>query len=158
MTDETAAPATPAHDQAVVNRYVVHYPAHAPRKDDPHYHAFEAYRKAHLHWAVCYVGQRVGYDECADAQGHLLPNQPGSGQGLELHHHYLEFAVINAVDLEALQKDYPDLTDPAKVADWAESDVNFMWLCAKHHRGQGGAHHASFADFDAELYVKNLIS
>lgn len=157
MTEDIADVATPAHDQPVVNRYVVHYPAHQPRKDDPHYHAFEAYRKAHIHWAVCYVGQRVGFDECADDQGKPI-SQPGGGHGLELHHHYLEFAVINAVDLAAIQKDYPNLTDPEKVAEWAETDPNFMWLCAKHHRGDGGAHHASYADFDASLYVKNLIS
>ncbi len=50
------------------------------------------------------------------------------------------------------------LTDPEKVADWAETDANFMWLCALHHRGYGGAHHASFADFYGALYVQNLLS
>lgn len=69
----------------------------------------------------------------------------------------LEFALLNSVDADALRKDFPDLTDAEKVTAWAESDENFMWLCAKHHRGHGGAHHAAFADFTAELYVRGLI-
>jgi hypothetical protein len=43
------------------------------------------------------------------------------------------------------------------VAAWAETDANFMWLCAKHHRGAGGIHHAAAADFEAELYIRDLI-
>ena len=135
---------TPAHSQQVSNHYHIVYPDHAPREQDSHYAAFNAYRKAHVATAVCFVGQRVGYDECAP--------------GLELHHQFLEFAVINEVSLTALQVDYPDLTDAEKVGAWAESDPNFMWLCAKHHRGYGGAHHAAYADFEAGLYVQNLLS
>lgn len=135
---------TDAHEQKVSNTYEVHYPEHEPREDDPHYHAFEAYKKAHKKDAQCYVGQRIGFDEC---QG-----------GLELHHHFLEFAVINEVDLAAIEKDYPNLTDPEKVAEWAESDPNFLWLCSKHHRSNIGAHHAAYADFEASLYVKELLS
>src|SRR5690348_10081228 len=149
---------TAAHDQAITNRYVVRYPDHAPRAGDSHYHAFNAYRTAHVHEAVCYVGKRVGFSECADAQGQAIPTQPDGGHGLELHHHFLEFAVVNSVYLAALEVDFPDIDTPAKAAEWAESDGNFMWLCAKHHRGDGGAHHASFADFSAEEYVRGLIS
>lgn len=138
MTEEVVA-----HDQVVVNRYTIHFPEHEPRKDDPHYLAFEAYRRAHVHEAVCYVGKRIGLDACDG--------------GIELHHHFLEFAVANEVDLQAIEVDYPNLTDPEKVAEWAESEPNFMWLCAKHHRGVGGVHHAAASDFEAEIYVKNLI-
>lgn len=134
---------TPEHSQQVTNHYHIHYPEHAPRTSDPHYHAFEAYRKAHKDTAVCYTGQRVGFDECKG--------------GLELHHHFLEFAVVNAVSLEALGVDFPNLTDPEKVAEWAESDANFMWLCALHHRGYGGVHHAAAADWQAAQYVQNLL-
>lgn len=84
-------------------------------------------------------------------------DQPGH-PGLELHHHFLEFAVINSVDINAIEKDYPNLTNIELVARWAETDVNFMWLCAKHHRGAGGAHHAAYADFEASLYIRDLIS
>ncbi|MHB8573532.1 MAG: hypothetical protein ACYDAY_11375 [Candidatus Dormibacteria bacterium] len=149
---------TPAHDQSVTNRYVVHYPEHQPRETDPHYHAFNAFHRAHAHEATCYVGDRVGYDQCADAKGRPIPVQPSPDGGLELHHKVLEFSLVNEVDLSALEKDFPNLTDPEKVAEWAETDANFVWLCAKHHRGHGGIHHAAAADFEAELYVRDLIS
>lgn len=161
MTDPvapTVVVVTPAHSQQVVNHYHVHYPEHSPRVGDPHYAAFNAYRKANVAAAVCYTGRRVGFDECKDAQGQPVGPQPNGGHGLELHHHFLEFAVINAVDLAALEVDFPDLTDPEKVGAWAESDVNFIWECALHHRGPGGVHHASAADWEASLYVQNLLS
>lgn len=146
----------PAHQQKVVNHYTISYPAHYPRARDPAYHAFNVYRRAHIDKAVCYVGERVGFRECADSHGDLMLDQPGC-PGLELHHRILEFSLINEVDLEALQRDFPGLTDPRKVAAWAESDANFMFLCAKHHRGYGGIHHAAYADFEGALYVKGLI-
>jgi hypothetical protein len=149
---------TPAHSQQVTNHYHLAYPEHQPRAGDPHYAAFNAYRAANIATAVCYVGRRVGYDECKDAQGVPVGNQPNGGHGLELHHHFLEFAVLNAVSIAAIEIDYPDLTDPEKVAVWAETDVNFWPLCAYHHRSMVGAHHASFADFNGAIYVQNLLS
>lgn len=150
---------TPAHSQAISNHYHISYPEHAPRTDDPHYAAFEAYRRANVAAATCYAGDRVGYDKCRDAQNHPLPVQPDGGHGLELHHKVLEFAVVNAVDLAALERDFPNLTDPEKVAAWAETDGNFLWLCAFHHRGMGnGIHHAAYADWEAALYVQGLLS
>lgn len=151
MTDETAA-----HSQKIINHYQIQYPAHMPRENDPHYHAFNAYHKAHSKTSVCFAGARVGFDQCADSQGKPMTDQPGH-PGLELHHKILEFSLLNEVDLAALQVDFPDLTDPEKVAVWAESDDNFMWLCPLHHRGVGGAHHAAYADFEASLYIRNLI-
>jgi hypothetical protein len=105
MSDET-----PAHDQTVTNHYVIHYPDHAPRAGDPNYVAFNAYHRANEATAICYVGQRLGLDQCADAQGQAMLDQPGH-PGLELHHKVLEFSLINAVDLAAVVLDYPDLTD-----------------------------------------------
>lgn len=149
-------PTTPEHNQSVVNHYVIHYPAHEPRTGDPNYSAFEAYHRANEATAVCYVGRRLGFDQCADAQGKAMLDQPGH-PGLELHHKILEFATINEVDIAALDVDFPDLTDLDKVKAWAETEPNFMWLCAKHHRGAGGAHHAAWADFEAEMYIRDLI-
>ena len=148
---------TPAHSQQVTNAYHISYPDHAPRLADPMYAAFNAFHRANQATAVCYTGRHVGFDECADAQGKPVV-QPAFGNGLELHHHFLEFSVINAVDITALEVDYPNLTDAAKVAAWAETDPNFMWLCARHHRGYGGVHHASAADWEASQYVQNLLS
>src|SRR5438105_4977861 len=149
-------PDTPAHVQQVTNHYSLHFPQHAPRESDPHYAAFNAYHRAHIHEMVCDVGRRLGFEECADAKGGPMLDQPGH-PGLELHHKILEFSLINEVDLAALELDYPNLTDPDKVAAWAETDANFVWYCAKHHRGVGGVHHAAYADFEASLYVKDLI-
>lgn len=157
MTDRLAAPITPAHSQQIVNHYHITYPAHEPRTSDPHYAAFSAYRAAHVAEAVCYTGRRVGFDECRDAQGQPVGIQPNGGHGLELHHHFLEFAVVNAVSLAALEVDFPDLTDPAKVGAWAETDPNFLWLCAYHHRSAVGVHHAAAADWQAAQYVQNLL-
>ena len=153
----TAAIVTPAHSQQVTNHYSLAYPEHAPRANDPHYAAFNAFHAANQGTAVCYVGHRVGLDECRDAQGKPVV-QPAQGNGLELHHRILEFAVLNAVDLAALEVDFPNLTDPEKVATWAETDANFLWLCAKHHRSMTGIHHAAAADFEASLYVQNLLT
>ncbi len=141
---QTDPSVTPAHDQKIGHHYVIHFPSHYPRDSDPHYHLFEAYRKSHVAMAKCYVGERVGFQECAG--------------GLELHHAYLEFAVVNAALIEAIQKDFPAVTDEASLASWAESEQNFRFLCQFHHRGHAGAHVASHSDFESECYVKNFIS
>jgi len=138
-----------AHQQAETHRYVMHFPAHAPRTGDPHYAAFEAYRRHTQATAVCYVGERVGFAYCSKGP-------------LELHHGVLEFAVANAADPKALHRDFPDITEdatPEQIATWLESSPSeFRWLCAFHHRGHGGAHTASHADWTAQLYVPGLIS
>lgn len=137
---------TAAHDQAVTNRYTVHFPDHAPREDDPHYRDFEHYRRTHVATAVCAFAEDRGGDtsECAG--------------GLELHHRHIEFAVLNGVDLALLERDYPGVSSRDELGAWIESGENLVFLCAKHHRGHGGIHHASAADWEAERFVRNLIS
>ena len=44
---------TPAHPQLFVHKYIINYPNHEPRQDDPNYVDFTAYRKAHIATAVC---------------------------------------------------------------------------------------------------------
>lgn len=140
----TAAEPTPAHDQTESSKYVVHYPAHLPRKSDPNYKAFEAYHRATQKTAVCFIGQRVGFDTCAG--------------GLELHHAHVEFSLANGIDLKAIQTDFPDLADMAAVLRWVETDQNFRWLCVFHHRGHAGAHVVSHAFWEAGQYVPRLVS
>lgn len=41
---------------------------------------------------------------------------------------------------------------------WVESADNLLWLCEKHHRSHGGVHHASASDWEAEHFVRGLIS
>jgi hypothetical protein len=142
---------TPAHDQAFTHSYVVHYPDHSPRQEDPHYVDFNAYRKAHVGTAKCKVGEERGdFSDCK-------PGPESWPKGLELHHSHIEFAMQNEVDLALLDKFYPGLSDPNTVGAWVESGNNLEFLCVFHHRGHGGAHCATASDFEAEKYIRNLI-
>ena len=134
-----------AHEQGVTRRYTLHYPEHPARKDDPHYVDFEAFRKRTKASAKCAIGEhRNDFTECAG--------------GLELHHAHVEFSLQNGVDLRWLENDYPGISDQANVGAWVESGSNLQWLCEFHHRGHGGVHVASASDFEAEKYVRGLIS
>jgi hypothetical protein len=154
MPDET-----PAHEQRQSHSYVVHFPPHPARKDDPHYVDFDHYHRKHRATARCFVGERIGFQDCRDATGHQCPPPADGGEqpGLELHHAHVEFSLQQGIDLTALEKDFPGISDATDVGAWVESDVNFRWLCTFHHRGPGGAHTASHADFEAEQYVRGLI-
>ncbi|HET6909066.1 MAG TPA: hypothetical protein VFH54_06990 [Mycobacteriales bacterium] len=135
---------TPAHDQRVSHSYTIHYPAHPPRKSDPHYRDFEAYRRRTKATAKCAIGEHRGdYTECAG--------------GLELHHAHVEFSLQNGVDLAWLEKDYPGISDPTQVGAWVESAANLMWLCERHHRGAEGVHLLSASDYEAARYVRGLV-
>lgn len=135
-----------AHQQAIANRYTIAFPEHPARADDPHYKDFEHYRRTHVATAVCHVAERRGGDtsEC--------------GGGLELHHSHVEFSMQNGVDLALLEHEYPGISDPEQVGAWVESADNLVFYCAKHHRGHGGVHHASASDFEAETFVRGLIT
>lgn len=136
---------TPAHDQKITHGYTVNYPEHSPRKSDPNYRDFEAYRRKTHKTAKCAVGEhRNDFSECRG--------------GLELHHSHIEFALQNGVDLAWLEIDYPGVSDPNTVGAWVESGANLTWLCEFHHRGHGGVHVSSASDFEAEKYVKGLIT
>lgn len=138
---------TDAHDQAETHRYAIHYPPHPARTDDPHYKDFEAYRRKTQAVAQCAVGLHRGdFSECT------------ADKPLELHHAHVEFALQNGVDLAWLEKDYPGVSNPDEVGAWVESGANLTVLCVGHHRGHGGVHVAAAADFEAERYVRGLIS
>lgn len=135
---------TPAHDQKVSHSYTVHYPEHAPRKSDPHYRDFEAYRRRTHATAKCAFGERIAdFSAC-------------KGQ-LELHHSHIEFAMQNSIDLKLLEREYPGIGDPNSVGAWVESAANLTYYCTGHHRGHGGVHCASSADFEAEHFIRGLI-
>jgi hypothetical protein len=138
-----------AHDQNIVNRYIVHYPAHPARQDDPHYVDFEHIRKA---WKAdpekwqCSMGKkRNDFSECS------------LDQPLELHHSHIEFSLQNGVDFEWLESQYPGISNSEQVGAWVESAENLVVFCVNHHRGSGGVHHASASDFEAENFVRGLI-
>lgn len=136
---------TPAHDGAITHSYTLHFPEHPPRTGDPHYVDFEAFRRRTHKTAQCAIGaHRDDFSECRG--------------GLELHHAHVEFSLQNGVDLAWLEKDYPGISDPNSIGAWVESAENLLWLCLFHHRGHGGVHVASASDFEAEKYVRGLIS
>jgi hypothetical protein len=143
---------TPAHDQTFTHSYVVHYPAHEPREDDPNYVDFAAYRKGHVADAKCAFG--VARDDFSDCD----PGPDSWPHGLELHHAHIEFAMQNAVDLTLLEHVYPGVSDPTKVGAWVESGENLMFLCVFHHRGHGGVHVSTSSDYEAQRFIHNLIS
>ena len=148
-----------AHQAAQTHHYLIHFPAHPARASDPHYADFNAYHAAHRATARCWIGERIGYGDCMDAQLRPCPAPAGGWQGgLELHHSIVEFSLQQGVDLAALEHDYPGISDPSQVGAWIESDQNFRWLCAWHHRGAAGAHTASHSDWSASAYVQGLIA
>ncbi len=150
---------TPAHDQHEGHSYVVHFPEHGARPDDPHYRDFDAYHQKTRSTARCYIGQHVGFQDCRDAQGQpCVIDVNGQQSGLELHHTHIEFAIQNGVDLAALEEDYPGVSNPDEVGAWVESAANLHWYCVFHHRAAGGAHTASHSDFEGSQYVRGLIS
>lgn len=136
---------TDAHDQGEKHAYLMHFPEHPAREDDPHYVDFEHYRKTHVGTAVCEFAKRRGGD-ASECQG-----------GLELHHAHVEFSLQNGVDLALLERDYPGISNKDEVGAWVESGDNFVFYCAFHHRGHGGVHVAAAADFEASHYVRHLI-
>ncbi len=139
-----------AHNQAITHHYTIHYPEHPARTDDPHYKDFEALRaklKANPDTWKCAIGaHRNDFSECS------------LDQPLELHHAHVEFSLQNGIDLAWLEKDYPGISDPTSVGAWVESAANLTVICVAHHRGSGGVHVASASDYEAEKYVKALIS
>lgn len=137
----------PAHLQKASHTYFVNYPAHPARTSDPHYRDFEEYRRRTKSTAQCATGLHRGdFSECS------------LDKPLELHHAHIEFSLQNGVDLSWLEKDYPGVSDPDSVGAWIETADNLEWLCEAHHRGPGGVHVASSADFEAEKYVRGLIT
>ena len=120
---------------------------------------FNHYHTLHRPTARCYVGERIGFEDCKDAQGVTVSVDARAEQsGLELHHAFVEFSLQNGVSLTALEHDFPGISNPDEVGAWVESDTNFRWLCVFHHRASGGAHTASHSDWTAQNYVLGLIS
>jgi hypothetical protein len=149
-----------AHDAAQKHQYIMHFPPHPARESDPHYVDFNHYHNKYRPTARCYIGERIGFQDCRDAQFNLCPPPPEGGEqpGLELHHAHVEFSLQQGVDLSALEVDFPGISDSTTVGAWVESDANFRWLCAWHHRGAAGAHTASHSDWEASQYVPGLIA
>jgi hypothetical protein len=158
----------PAHDQKQSHAYLVHFPAHAPRTGDPNYVDFDAFHRKNGPDARCLFALRYDLPDTSVSRQTAVPHRLiGSGEArancdvihpMELHHAHIEFSLQNGVDLSLLEKDYPGVSDPKQVGAWVETGENFVWLCVFHHRGHGGAHTASASDYEAERYVRGLIT
>lgn len=138
---------TPAHTQKVTHSYLLSFPAHDPRPEDPHYRDFNEYRRRTKPTARCQFAVDTGNDGECD---HDHP--------LELHHAIIEFSLQNGVDLTLLERDYPGVSNPDELGAWVESGKNLVWYCRWHHRGHAGVHSATASDFEAEHFVRRLIS
>lgn len=138
-----------AHDQAFTHHYVVHYPAHEPRKDDPHKADFLEWKRRR---------REGGTWHCDFAQAHRGGDvsECDMTHPLEAHHSKVELAMLNEVDMALLAADYPGI-DGQDAGAWIDSDANLTLLCRNHHRGPMGVHCASYADFTSMTYVRNLI-
>jgi len=142
--------AVAAHEQISTHSYLVHYPEHPARRDDPHYvdfnHIHAAWKKDPDLWQCAIGKHRNDFSECS------------LDKPLELHHAHVEFSLQNGVDLAWLEADYPGVSDPATVGAWVETAANLVVLCVNHHRGAGGVHVATASDYEAAKYVRGLIT
>lgn len=140
----------PAHQQTVSHRYTVAYPEHEPRAEDPHIHEFREYKRRR---------RANGTYHCDFAAEHRNgdTSECDLSRPLEAHHTHVEFALLNGVDIALLEKDFPGIS-AQNIGAWLDGDQNLTLLCAAHHRGPGGVHNASAADWEGEKYVRGLIS
>jgi hypothetical protein len=115
---------TDAHESTVTIRFIERWPAHDPRRKDPHYHLFEE-AKRRL--------KRQGLLKCqVDSDYHY-------GQ-IELHHDKVEFAHINDIDLAKFNEAYGLHLSDEEFQAYVEQEGNLEPLCTLHHRGQEGVH------------------
>ena len=140
----------PAHTQSFTHSYLITYPEHGPRESDPAYadfHAFKSNRRASDTYYCDFAHDYRGGDnsECS------------IDKPLEAHHRHIEWAMLNEVDLVLLERDYPGVSAMG-VGKWVENAENLELLCVWHHRGRAGKHTAAFADFEAQKYIRRLIS
>lgn len=139
---------TPAHDQKITNRYLMHVPPHEPRESDPHYADFHEWKRRQKAAGKWRCGWAVLVDDDTDCDL-TLP--------LEAHHSHIEFALQNGISFERLEHAFPGISDPAQVGAWIESDANLILLCAKHHRALGhGVHHLSSSDYEGSHFVEGV--
>lgn len=113
---------TPAHEQRETIHLLISYPEHEARKDDPHYAAFNAFKRR------------------AKAQGLLKCAVCGDTETVQVHHSRVEFSLINDVDVGRFDELYGlHLTD-ADFKDFVEGPGNAEFLCRLHHIGHEGVH------------------
>jgi hypothetical protein len=128
----------------------VPYPDHTPRKDS------SEYRKVHHKLTIaldepCWICG-VRNSTLADPE-----QNPAGATYLETHHHFLEWALANAVDTSKLLADFPDMgaADDPHLREWLDSEGQMLVLCNVHHRSPGtGVHMVTYPIFEAQRWLK----
>jgi hypothetical protein len=140
---------TPAHAQTFTHSYVVNYPDHGPRESDPWYPDFHAYkaRRRKNGTYVCDFATDHRHGDLSECASKAIP--------LECHHTVIEFAMMNSVDMELLEVDYPGVSKMG-IGKWVESATNLSLLCVVHHRTDAGVHKISYSDWGAGFYIRRL--
>lgn len=139
----------PAHDQKVSHSYVIHYPPHAPRANDPYKWDFDQWKR---------MRRESGTYYCDFARDHRGGDESECDltKPLEAHHSKIEFAMFNEVDFTLLEKDYPGISTQ-EIGKWIDGPNNLILLCVNHHRGPMGVHVASYSDYGSTFYIRSLI-
>jgi hypothetical protein len=140
---------TPAHTQLFTHRYLVNYPEHGARESDPYYadfHAYKTRRRANGTY-ICDFATNHRSGDCSECAPPSIP--------LECHHSHIEWAMLNEVDLDLMEPDYPGISKMG-VGKWVESAANLELLCVVHHRTDAGVHKVSYSDYGAGFYIRSL--
>lgn len=135
-----------AHRQIVTNRYLIAYPDHQPRKNDPHKVDFDAWKRRQ---------RKLGKWRCAWAAEVDDDSECDLSKPLEAHHSHLELALLNSVSYKRLEHFFPGISDPVKAGAWIDGDLNLILYCARHHRSlDGGVHHLDAAIWESAKILK----
>lgn len=79
----------------------------------------------------------------------------GTHEKLEVHHFYIEWALMNAVDWDIFLKDYPQFSNYNSIEEFVDSPDNMMILCQKHHRHRDfGIHMMDFPEWRIQKFIK----
>jgi hypothetical protein len=117
----------PAHDGAQTHHYVVSFPAHPAREDDPHYADFNAFHRKYHDTAQCAIGLHRGdFSECD------LTNP------MELHHAHVGFALQNGVDIleRRAERNGQGCAGDRRQPGWCRVSIALYWSGADTRRGE----------------------
>lgn len=140
MTDPSKPKTTAAHEVDRILKEAVFYPEHMPRKESP------AYAKVHHQLVVvedrpCLI--------CGVRNSTLKDPEknPHGAKEIETHHHIIEWALQNAIDLDKFNEHvwpnlkarhpgkYPEPFTQQQMLDFIDHGEDNLWpLCDIHHR------------------------
>jgi hypothetical protein len=130
------------HLVARILKEQVYYPAHSPRTESPEY------AKIHKHLAIELDLPCIACGVKNSTLNDLTQNKVGA-KAIETHHHVIEWALQNAIDLTKFNQRiiaWHRAKDPSntkytndftqqQMLDWIDHDMDNLWvLCDYHHR------------------------